>query len=79
MKNGEEKGRLKLNYESRKAFDLLGLERWLQLEKNRMEMKLEPVKLADKVGFEPTERLHARQFSRLLLSTTQPPVLKIRS
>ena len=38
-------------------------------------MRFADIKLADKVGFEPTERLHARQFSRLLLSTTQPPVL----
>lgn len=30
--------------------------------------------MAERVGFEPTERLHARWFSRPVLSTTQPPL-----
>ena len=33
-----------------------------------------PDRLADGVGFEPTERLHVRRFSRPLPSTTRPPV-----
>lgn len=31
-------------------------------------------KLADRVGFEPTEPARARQFSRLVFSTAQPSV-----
>ncbi len=34
----------------------------------------EKSEMAERVGFEPTERLHARWFSRPVLSTTQPPL-----
>jgi hypothetical protein len=33
--------------------------------------------MADRVGFEPTERLHVLRISNPALSATQPPVLTI--